>query len=117
MSRGRVLRHPLRRSVKRLRLIGHHARAQWQRLLAIAALTVVASVLAALEPIPLKLLTDNAIGGEDIPSALRRLIGDDPSPRTIVIVAAVATLLLAATMTAIHALLTWLWDAAGKRMV
>ena len=103
----------------RLRLLAHHARPQWVPLLGVALLTATSSLLAAFQPLPLKFLADYAIGGEAAPAGLTSWIGggSDPSPERWVLVAAVASLLLAVGAAAVSAGLTWFWEVAGLRMV
>ena len=103
----------------RLRLLGHHARPQWAPLLAVAVLTATTSLLAAFQPLPLKILADYAIGGEQAPAWLASWAGGggDPSPERWVLIAAVASLVLGVGAAAVNAGLTWFWEVAGLRMV
>src|SRR5687768_8016858 len=49
------------------------ARPQWRFFVVILALTIVASMLAALQPWPLAWLTDHVLGGKPLPAPLQRV--------------------------------------------
>jgi len=96
-----------------------YAARQWRHLTVILALTAIASGVAALEPWPLKLLIDHALGGQPLPPRLAALLGAASAGRaaTIIAFAAVASLALFAVGAAFNIAISWLWAVAGQRMV
>jgi ATP-binding cassette subfamily B protein len=93
---------------------------QWRRLAAIAAVTVVTSGVAALEPWPIKLLIDHGLEGRPLPARLAALLGGTFSAGgavSLIALAAVASLTLFAIGAALSIALSWLWGVAGQRMV
>lgn len=82
-------------------------------LAAVVALTACASLLASLEPLPLKILVDHAIGGRALPAWAGQL-----SDRWLLVaLAAAASVVFFAISIAIDAALTWIWSVIGQRMV
>jgi len=101
----RLIRYPLR---------------EWPRLLGIAGLTVVASGATALQPWPLKLLADYALGHQDPPRFLHSLlisVSLEPKAQIFIITAALASLGLFALSSLLSAGLSRAWTSAGQRMV
>lgn len=93
---------------------------QWRGLSLVVIGTVGFVITAAAQPWPLKLLVDNAIGGEPIPDRLQSLleaIGVQPTPSTIVVVAGVASLVIVVLNSALNVMIQWGWTVAGQRMV
>lgn len=93
---------------------------EWRAMLVIVALTLVASATVALQPWPLKILIDFALGDVALPPAAARLlasVGLETGPAVLVVVAAAASLLVFAVNTALDAGLNWAWSVAGQRMV
>jgi len=93
---------------------------QWPKFLLIVVLTGAASLIAALEPLPLKLLVDYALGTEKLPAYLTTVaefkkIGD--SRAALVVLAAVASLGYFVSLSVVDALLSWAWMSAGQQMV
>jgi ATP-binding cassette subfamily B protein/subfamily B ATP-binding cassette protein MsbA len=88
---------------------------QWRALVAIALVTVAFAGVGALEPWPLKLLLDHALTRRGLPPALSSLAG--ASPPTLILVAAVASVVLFAAGTVLNLAIHWLWAVAGQRMV
>ncbi|HUP23137.1 MAG TPA: ABC transporter ATP-binding protein, partial [Thermoanaerobaculia bacterium] len=95
----------------------------WQRrrnVAAILALTVAASLTAALQPWPLKVLVDYALGSTAAPRSLETAMGAlglEPSARGLVAAAALASLGLFVVNTSLASALTWAWAQAGQGMV
>ena len=93
---------------------------QWRGLLAILVLTGFTSVAAALQPWPLKILVDHALGHAPLPgwlgSAIERL-GASPSVPLLLFLAALGSLAVFALANALDAGLTWAWTVTGQRMV
>jgi ATP-binding cassette subfamily B protein len=91
-----------------------------RRLGATLVLTVILSLLAAVEPLPLKLLVDNAIGGAPLPPVAIQLLqnsGLRPDAWLLVVMAALATLLILMASAFLIAAISWLWAFAGQAMV
>lgn len=89
-------------------------------LIVILALSVLAAVVAALQPWPMKLLVDDALGDNAAPAwlhAILEVLGIGPTPAALIVVAALASLLLFALNSALDVGLTWAWSTAGQRMV
>jgi len=79
----------------------------------IAGLTACASLLVSLEPLPLKILVDHAIGGRPLPPW-----APDVSDRWLLVgLAALGAVLFFAVSSAVDAGLTWIWSVIGQRMV
>ncbi len=105
---------------RRYRRVIRHGRRQWPRLLCILLLTVILSTVTALQPWPLKILVDCGLGQGTLPEPLLRLAGSGagpPAAGTIIALCGFASLLLFVCAAALNAGLSWLWSAAGQRMV
>jgi ATP-binding cassette subfamily B protein len=93
---------------------------EWRWLAAIGGLTTMFSWIAALQPWPMKILVDHALGGAPAPAALAaaaRFLGMSPSGASLVAMAAAASLLLFAVNSMLNLALTWAWAVAGQHMV
>ncbi len=100
------------------RLIPYVTR-QWPGLALIASMTVLASLMTALQPWPVKLLVDYALGGEAIPAALGNALrywSLDASTPVLIAVAVGASLALFGLGHLLDAGLTWTWAVTGQRM-
>jgi ATP-binding cassette subfamily B protein len=92
---------------------------EWRALLAIVGLTLVASATVALQPWPLKIMIDYALGDSALLAAEARflaLVGLEADPRILVAAAAFASMLLFALNAGLEAGLIWAWGLAGHRM-
>ena len=95
----------------------------WQRRGSVAlilVLTVIASLVSALQPWPLKILVDYALGDAETPQWLERFLASlcrAPSAGSLVIAAAVASLVLFVFNTGLSSSLSWAWARAGQAMV
>ncbi|HET7867803.1 MAG TPA: ABC transporter ATP-binding protein [Burkholderiaceae bacterium] len=107
---------PAPRSPSRRALVLAHVRAHGHRLAAIVLLGLLLGVPAALQPWPLKLLLDHALGAASLPGWLSGL-GIPLRPMSLVLLAAAASLLLFCVGAALESALTWLWSATSQRMV
>src|SRR5512140_1566785 len=106
--------------MEKYRLLLPYALRQWPSLVTIFVLTLLGSLATALQPWPLKVLVDFAIGDSSLPANLRAAattIGLRVTPGTLVASAAVASLFLFALNSALDAGLTLSWARAGQRMV
>lgn len=108
---GRLIRYrPL------LKYIGR----QWPSLLLILVLTGGSSAAAALQPWPLKLLVDYALGSEPVPGFVRHgleAISVGITPVVLIVVAASSSLGLFVIQSGLDVILSWSWTASGQRMV
>src|SRR5512141_2407727 len=83
-----------------------HALRDWRALSAILAITLAYSALAALQPWPLKILIDSAIGGAPLPDAVTALFataGFEPGNAALVGVAALGSILIFVVQAALDA--------------
>src|SRR5258706_645061 len=86
----------------------------------ILILTLAASLLAALQPWPMKLLVDQVLGHQPMPTWLQgamKALGLQPTPSVVLGLVALGGLVLFALSSALEIGLTWLWTMAGRRMV
>ena len=93
---------------------------EWRALLAILGLTLAASTMVALQPWPLKILIDYALGDAVLPPGAARFlasVGLEADPAILVAIAAVASMMFFALNTGLEAGLSWAWSLAGHRMV
>lgn len=101
----RLLRYPLR---------------QWPTLLGIIGLSVLSSALVALEPWPMKLLVDYALGDAELPHwAANLAVGwaREKQRGPLILVAAATSLLLFLLKSSVSMGLNLAWTLAGQRMV
>ncbi len=108
-----------RRFLVRYRSLLGYARRQWRRLLLLLALTVLSAALAALLPLPLKLLVDSGIGSEpapDVVAATLGAVGLEAGPQELIVTAAIAGFLLTVGFAALEGWIGWVWETTGLRM-
>jgi ABC-type multidrug transport system fused ATPase/permease subunit/glycosyltransferase involved in cell wall biosynthesis len=93
---------------------------QWRWLLVILLLTAVLAVMSALQPLPLKILIDNALGsvppGGIIETALG-FVGLEGTQWVLVVVAASASVMVGLVFSLAAVALDRSWEVAGQRMV
>ncbi len=77
----------------------------------IVILTLFGAALATLQPWPLKILIDFALGDDSLPLFF------DATPFNLVIAASVLSLVLYTLNSAVNSGLVWAWTAAGNKMV
>src|ERR1051326_4366206 len=89
---------------------------QWRILVCIAALTILSSGIAALQPWPMKLLVD---GLARYGQGLGRIFGWSlpASPLGVIALAAAGTCGIYAVTAVVSSGLTWCWSILGQRMV
>lgn len=93
---------------------------QWKWLLAISLLTALTSAAAALQPWPMKLLVDYALGDASLPVAVRGTLEEiriPISPLGLMLVAAATSVGLFVLNSALTVSLSTCWSIAGLRMV
>jgi ATP-binding cassette subfamily B protein/subfamily B ATP-binding cassette protein MsbA len=97
-----------------------YALRQWPALVVIVALTAVASTIGVLQPWPLKILVDYALGSEPLPAWLLQAsawFGFDLTHMALVLLAGLSSIGLFALNSTLDMGLTWFWNLAGQRMV
>jgi ATP-binding cassette, subfamily B, bacterial len=102
-----------------LRLLPY-ARRRWLMLAAIVVMTVTTSATAVLQPWPMKILVDSALGDMPVPNWLTealRALSLEASREALIVLAGITTLVLFALGSAFDVGLSWAWMAAGQRMV
>ena len=93
---------------------------QWLTLVAILVLTAATSVVTILQPWPIKILVDYALGQTLMPASVHSLLEKfnlTLTPALLIIAAAVGSLGLFALNATLDVALSWGWSAAGQRMV
>src|SRR5262245_49284512 len=106
--------------MRRFRKLVAYVLRQWPMLLVILACTLAFTVTTALEPWPMKLLVDYALGETGAPVTFRQALESlqlEPTPVLLVIVAALASLGLFAVNSALGVCLGLAWSVGGQRMV
>jgi len=97
--------------MSRYRFIIPYILRQRRFLLLIVILTLFGAALATLQPWPLKILIDFALGDDSLPLFF------DATPFNLVIAASVLSLVLYTLNSAVNSGLVWAWTAAGNKMV
>ncbi len=90
------------------------------KLCLILGLIAVTSAITAIQPLPLKLLVDHALGHSEAPgfvTSILQAVALHPSPAVLILVAALASLGLFAISSAVSAGLLWAQTSAGQSMV
>ena len=93
---------------------------QWRMLSGILLLTVSAAAVAAIQPLPMKLLVDYGLGSDPIPAGLRAFLSAlsiESSQWSMVVLAGLAGIGIYAINAALEAGLVTAWSSAGQRMV
>jgi len=93
---------------------------QWPLIVLIFGLTAASSATAVLQPWPIKLLIDHALGHITSPTSIHlpfKGISLNPTPMVLVFLAAIGSLGLFVINSALDVGLTWVWTAAGQHMV
>lgn len=106
--------------LQKFRRILAYALPQWRALSAILVLTLLYSALTALQPLPLKILIDHALGNVVLPdflSASLAAVGLDANAATLMALAALFSITLFAVIAALDAGITLAWSVAGQRMI
>ncbi len=107
-------------SMSKYRKLIAYALRQWRWILVIIGLTAASSVAAAASPWPMKLLADYALGNVAVPLALEAALGIlkvDSTRGTLVVLAALGSLILFAVNSLIGMGLSLSWNVCGQRMV
>ena len=97
----------------RLAWVARYAFRQRPILALIIGVTIGSSMLVALQPIPLKVVVDNALGGEELSGFMQSIT---PSgTRALIVWGGLALIAISLTSALLGAWLTWLWALAGTR--
>jgi ATP-binding cassette subfamily B protein len=104
----------------RYRLLSRYGRRQGRHLAALVGLAFLPAAMAALQPLPLKLFVDNALGGAPVtgvPAQVLEAIGVADDPRSLVVVAGVAAIVVGIVAYLTSDATTLYWEWVGARMV
>jgi ATP-binding cassette subfamily B protein/subfamily B ATP-binding cassette protein MsbA len=96
------------------------ARPNWRFFVFILGLTIVASLLAALQPWPLAWLTDHVLGGKPLPDPLRqvfRTLSLEPTSDRLLMFIVGSGVMLFALNSVLEVCLTRAWTLGGRQMV
>jgi len=100
--------------------LAKYALRQWPGLLLILLLTVIYSLVAVLQPWPMKLLVDCGLKRETVPLVLRSFLSTfslAPTAETLLVTAALGSLVLFILYSLLDIGLSWTWTLIGQRMV
>lgn len=100
----------------RLGLVAPVIRTQSHHVGMIVGLSILAALLSAALPWPIKFLIDHALGS-DAPSGSLSAALNGLQPATLVVISGIALFALHLCISGTAALLDWFWDVAGQRMV
>src|SRR6185503_15028882 len=106
--------------MNRFRKIIGYAFRQWPLLLVILACTAGYTASSALEPWPMKLLVDHALGDGRMPESLEQFVegvGLRPTPTVLVALAALASITLFVINSLLGVAMGLSWSMSGQRMV
>jgi ATP-binding cassette subfamily B protein len=105
---------------QRAALVWRYVGSQRLHLLALGGLAFAPAALLALQPLALKFLIDNGLSGHPttgLPARLLEGVGLSTEPRTVIAVAAVATVVFAIAAVAVNDSITLYWEWVGARLV
>ena len=107
------------RDLALLRRVALEARPYWRQLAGMVGLSLLATPLALLAPLPLKIAVDNAIGTAPLPELLRRLLpGGAASQPAIALGIAVGLVVVQGLLVYLHSLSLWmLQTSVGERLL
>ncbi len=97
-----------------------YALTEWRSLTIICLLTLIIPAITALQPWPVKILIDYALGDQTLPNSIHNLISGfsiGQMNKFLIAVAAVSSLVLFALNSFIDTVITFAWSSAGQRMV
>src|SRR5437773_1297587 len=111
---------PELKPMQKYRRLIQYARPHWRFFTFIFILTVAASAVAALQPLPLAFLTDHVLGEIPLSSSVRAFfdaLSLEPTPARELGLAVLGGLILFGLNSAFEIGLTWAWTLGGRRMV
>ena len=104
---------------ERRRIVVRYALGQRKHLVGLLILTAVSSFSVALQPLSLKLFIDNGLGGRAVsgfPAALMNRLALPNDQRSVVVIAAIVSLLAAVLVAVLSEGVSAYWDWIGGRM-
>lgn len=104
---------------ERRRIVARYALGQRRHLVGLLILTAAASFSVALQPLSLKLFIDNGLGGRAVsgfPAALMDRLSLPNDQRSVVLIAAIVSLLAAVLVAVLSEGVSAYWDWIGERM-
>ena len=111
---------PELKPMQKYRRLIQYARPHWRFFTFIFILTVAASAVAALQPLPLAFLTDHVLGEIPLSSSVRAFfdaLSLEPTPARELGLAVLGGLILFGLNSMFEIGLTWAWTLGGRRMV
>jgi ATP-binding cassette subfamily B protein len=106
--------------VQKVRRVLAYARPQWRTVAAVLVLVLVYSGISALQPWPLKIIVDYALGTHSVPpvaSDAFAAAGLQLTPMSFIALAALASIILFVVSAVLDVAITLAWSKAGQRMV
>jgi ATP-binding cassette, subfamily B, bacterial len=108
------------KSLRRFAPLLAYARKEWRMFGVILLLTAASAGAVTLQPWPMKLLVDHALGGVRLPDGVTSLLaslGLEPTAPVLIALAALSSLLIFALTHALNGGIAWSWMSGGRRMV
>jgi ATP-binding cassette subfamily B protein len=108
------------KAIYKYRRLLRYALKEWRSLTIICLLTLMIPAITALQPWPIKILIDYALGNHTLPNSIQNLISGFSIGQTnkfLIVAAAISSLVLFAFNSFIDMVITFAWSSAGQRMV
>jgi ATP-binding cassette subfamily B protein len=106
--------------VRNYQRILRYAAKRWPALLVMLGLTGISSAVVVLQPWPLKILVDYALGGHAAPAVLRAIlerVSLEPTPGVLIVTAVLASIGIFALYSFLQIALTWVWSATSQHIL
>ncbi|MDB5875939.1 MAG: transporter related, partial [Ramlibacter sp.] len=94
-----------------------YARPHWPAFAALAVVTALYSMAAALQPWPTQILVDHVLGRAPVPGWLAAWTGPNPSARLLLILVTAGAVSIFILQSTLDTLTSWGWTLVGRRMV
>jgi ATP-binding cassette subfamily B protein len=117
-SRNNALRD--QKTIYKYRRLLRYALKEWRSLIIIGLFTLITPAITALQPWPIKILIDYALGDHTLPNSIQNLINHfsiGEINKFLIVVAAIFSFALFALNSSIDMVITFAWSSAGQRMV
>jgi ATP-binding cassette subfamily B protein len=117
-SRNDALRD--QKTIYKYRRLLRYAINEWRSLIIIGLFTLITPAITALQPWPIKILIDYALGDHTLPNSIQNLINHfsiGEINKFLIVVAAIFSFALFALNSFIDTVITFAWSSAGQRMV
>jgi ATP-binding cassette subfamily B protein len=117
-SRNNALRD--QKTIYKYRRLLRYALKEWRSLIIIGLFTLITPAITALQPWPIKILIDYALGDHTLPNSIQDLINHfsiGEINKFLIVVAAIFSFALFALNSSIDMVITFAWSSAGQRMV